>query len=418
VIVGGLFLLGILLSGFYPAIILSSFRPVAVLKGKLMKSAGGNILRRSLVVFQFSASVFLIVGSIVVYQQLQFMKHQDLGMSINETLVLRGPDVTDSTYNSKFESFKNELLRTRGIKSIATASFLPGDEIYWTMNIRNATARREDNIVVSGAGIDEDYLPSFDIQIIAGRNFDKSFPNDDKRVIVNLALSKQLDFKEPADAIGKDVIFGGDTLEICGVVEDFHQMSLKNAVAPLGIKYGNWARYYAIKLETSDYHAVINSLTEPWNSFFPGNPIDYFFLDEFYNRQYEKDDRFGHVFTLFTVLAIFIASLGLFGLASYMTIQRTREIGIRKVLGSSVEGIVMLLAKGFLQPVLIANLIAWPLAWWVMSQWLETFPYRITVNPVYLVIAGAVVTLIAFISVSSQTLKAAMSKPADTLKYE
>lgn len=416
-IVAGLFLAGTILSGFYPAIVLSSFRPVVVLKGKLMKSSGGNILRKSLVIFQFAVSVFLIVGSIVVYRQLQFMKHQDLGMSINETLVLKGPGVTDSTYNIKFENFKNELLRIPGVKNIASATFVPGGEIFWTMNIRNATARSEDNFVVSSAGIDEDYLPSFGIEVVAGRNFSKSFPNDDKRVILNQTLSGLL-FKEPADAIGKVVIHGSDTLEVCGVVEDFHQMSLKDAVAPLAIRYGNYERYYAIKLETSNYQATLSSIQEPWNTFFPGNPVDYFFLDQFFNKQYEKDDRFGEVFTLFTGLAIFIASLGLFGLASFMTIQRTREIGIRKVLGSSVEGIVVLLAKGFLQPVLIANLIAWPLAWWVMNQWLQTFPYRISVNPLYLVAAGSLVTLIAFVSVSSQTLKAAMSKPADTLKYE
>ncbi|HET9132331.1 MAG TPA: FtsX-like permease family protein, partial [Terriglobia bacterium] len=155
-----------------------------------------------------------------------------------------------------------------------------------------------------------------------------------------------------------------------------------------------------------------------WNTFFPGNPIDYFFLDQFYNRQYEKDDRFGQVFTLFTFMAIFIASLGLFGLASFMALQRTKEIGIRKVLGSSVSGIVMLLARGFLQPVIVANLIAWPLAWWVMDRWLQTFPYHISVNPLFFIVAGLVVIVIAFFSVSSQTLKAAMTKPAETLKYE
>ena len=418
ILVSGLFLLGTLLSGFYPAVVLSSFRPVAVLKGKLMKSSGGEILRKSLVVFQFAASVFLIVGSIVVYQQLAFMKKQDLGLSIDQTLILNGPGVTDSLYNSKFESFKTELLRIPGVKNIASASFIPGDEIYWTMNIRNATSRAEENFVISSGGIDDDFLPSFGIKTLAGRNFDKSFPNDSKRVILNLELSEQLNFKEPEDAIGKLVIHGGDTLEVVGVVEDFHQMSLKNAVAPLAMRYGNYERFYAIKVETSNYQDVINAVTAPWNSFFPGNPVDYFFLDEFFNKQYDKDDRFGKVFTLFTVLAIAIASLGLFGLASFMALQRTKEIGIRKVLGSTVSGIVMLLAKGFLQPVLVANLIAWPLAWWVMDRWLQAFPYHISVNPLFFIAAGILVTLIAFISVSSQTLKAAMTKPAETLKYE
>jgi putative ABC transport system permease protein len=417
-IVGGLFLLGTILSGFYPAIVLSSFRPVAVLKGKLMKSSGGNILRKSLVVFQFSASVFLIVGSIVVYSQLQFMKHQDLGVSLDQTMVLKGPGVVDSTYDSKYESFKNEMLRIPGVKSITASTTIPGDEIYWTSNIRVITSPPNENIVVSGGRIDADYLPSYGIKVLAGRNFDITNAADRERVLINEALSKTLAFKEPKEAIGKIVIFGGDTLEVAGVIEDYHQMSLKTPVAPLAIIMGHSSRYFSVKVESENYHRVVDALTAPWETFFPGNPIDYFFLDQFYNKQYEKDDRFGQVFTLFTVLAIFIASLGLFGLASYMTIQRTREIGIRKVLGSSVESIVMLLAKGFLQPVLIANLVAWPLAWWIMDQWLQTFPYRISVNPIYLVIAGIVVTLIAFVSVSSQTLKAAMSKPADTLKYE
>ncbi len=417
-LVGGLFMLGVLLSGFYPAIVLSSFRPIAVLKGKLMKTSSGNFIRKSLVVFQFASSVFLIVGSIVVYRQLQFMKHQDLGMTINETLVLKGPDIVDSTYHTKYESFKNEINRIPGVKSIATASFVPGDEIYWTMNIRHLTGRLEENIMISVAGVDQDYIPSFGIEVLAGKNFDRASGHEGDRVIINLALSKQLSFKNPDDAIGKMVWLGGDTLEIAGVVEDFHQMSLKNTVAPLALKFGGWTRYYALKVETSDYQSVINAINEPWNTFFPGNPIDYFFLDEFFNKQYDKDDRFGTVFTLFTTLAIFIASLGLFGLASFMALQRTREIGIRKVLGSSVSGIVMLLAKGFLQPVIIANLIAWPLAWWVMDRWLQTFPYRISVNPVYFIVAGVLVIIIAFISVSSQTLRAAMTKPAETLKYE
>lgn len=417
-VVAGLFAAGTILSGFYPAIVLSSFRPIAVLKGKAIRSSGGNILRKSLVVFQFAASVFLIVGSLIVYQQLQYMKQQDLGLSINETMVLKGPGVRDSTFNNKLEGFKEEIKRIPGVKSLTAASFIPGDEIYWTTNIRNLTARPDQSVVVSGSAIDDEFIPAFGVKVLAGRNFDRSFPGDNGRVILNLALSKLLDYKTPNDAIGKNVVFGPDTLEVCGVVEDFHQMSLKNSVAPMAIMNFSSSRFFAIKMETTDYHSVIEALTGPWNTFFPGNPVDYFFLDEFFNRQYDNDYRFGRVFSLFTGLAILIASLGLFGLASFMALQRTREIGIRKVLGSSVSQIVMLLAKGFLQPVVLANLIAWPLAWWVMSMWLETFPYRISVNPLFLLIAGALVVVIAFISVSSQTLKAAMTKPAETLKYE
>jgi putative ABC transport system permease protein len=417
IMVVGLFAMGTVLSGFYPAIVLSSFRPAAVLKGKLMKSSGGNILRKSLVMFQFGASVFLIVGSIVVYNQLRFMKNQDLGVSLGQTMVFKGPGVTDSLFNSKYESFKNEVIRIPGIKSITSSSTIPGDEIYWTSNIRLLTAPSTQNIVVSGGLIDPDYVTSYGIKVLAGRNFDRQF-NDRGKLLLNEALSKTLAFRQPQDAVGKNVIFGRDTFEVVGVLEDYHQMSLKSPVAPLAILMGNSSRFFSMKVETENYHGVVDAVAKPWNTFFPGNPIDYFFLDQFYNRQYEKDDRFGQVFTLFTFMAIFIASLGLFGLASFMALQRTKEIGIRKVLGSSVSGIVMLLAKGFLQPVVIANLIAWPLAWWVMDRWLQTFPYHISVNPLFFIVAGLAVVVIAFVSVSSQTLKAAMTRPAETLKYE
>ena len=178
------------------------------------------------------------------------------------------------------------------------------------------------------------------------------------------------------------------------------------------------AEFYSIKLETENYLKVIEAVEQPWKTFFPGNPIDYFFLDQFFNRQYQRDDRLGQVFTLFTMLAIFIASLGLLGLASFMAAQRTKEIGIRKVLGSTVPNIILLLSKGFMQPVLIAIIIACPLGGWIMNQWLQTFPYRTSIGIWTFVVSGVIVLLIAFISVSSQALRAAMTKPAETLKYE
>jgi putative ABC transport system permease protein len=176
--------------------------------------------------------------------------------------------------------------------------------------------------------------------------------------------------------------------------------------------------FYSIKLNTEDYRAVIDAINRPWLTFFDGNPLDYFFLDQFYNRQYVRDDRFGEVFTLFTALAIFIASLGLLGLASYMALQRTREIGIRKVLGSTVLGIILLLSRGFMQPVLLAVLLAVPAGWWLMTKWLETFPYHTSVALWPFVTAGILIIVVAFVSVASQTLKAALTKPAETLKYE
>jgi len=218
--------------------------------------------------------------------------------------------------------------------------------------------------------------------------------------------------------VGEQAIAGGDTVKIIGVIDDFHQMSVKTSIIPLVCRLQDFGSFYSIKMETSNYKAAIESIERTWKAFYPGDPLDYFFLDQFFNRQYERDDRFGTVFTIFTGLAIFIASLGLIGLASFMTSQRTREIGIRKVMGSSSSGIVMLLSKGFLQPVLISIVLACPLGWWLMNKWLQSFPYRTNIHLWVFAVSGIFVILVAFISVSSQTWKAALTKPAETLKYE
>jgi len=419
VLLGILFFTGAILSGFYPAIILSSFKPVAVLKGKLMRTSQGSFFRKSLVVFQFVASVVLISGSIVVYQQINFMKNQTLGIDINQTLVLKGPGVTDSLFDRKLESFKTEALKISGITSMTASTNVPGDEIFWASGIRRLVGGPESFLSGYTVGIDDDYVPAFNLKVVAGRSFDLQHPNEKKNVMLNRAMAEALDFKDPKLAIGEKVNQGGDTLEIVGILENYHQMSLKEAVVPLVFRYTpNFSSFFAFKLGGTNYKEILAALDEPWQTFFPGNPVDYFFLDQFFNRQYDSDRQFGRLFSLFTLLAIFVACLGLFGLASFMTIQRTKEIGIRKVLGSSVSGIILLLSKGFIQLVLIANLIAWPLAWWIMNKWLQSFPYRIEISPLLFVLAGFGVVIIAFFSVGFQTVKAALINPAETLKYE
>ncbi len=409
---------GTLLAGFYPAIVLSSFRPIQVLKGRVIRSASGNFLRQSLVVFQFVASVFLIIGSIVVYQQIDFMKRGELGYTIDKTIVLKGPRVTDSLYMKNLESFRTEVLRVPGINALTASSGIPGDEIFWTTGVRRLSGNKKSGTPESHISIDYEFIPAYNIKTIAGRAFSRDFPGDENRVMINQAMSDLLEFKNAESAVGELLNDGGDTVEIIGVLDNFHQMSLKNKVAPIVIRLGNPGRFYSIKMETGNYRQVMASLEDPWKQFFPGNPFDYFFLDEFFNKQYEKDDRFSMVFSLFTGLAIFTAALGLFGVAAYLAVQRTKEIGIRKALGSSVSQIVVLLSRSFLKPVFLANLIAWPLAWWLMDQWLQTFPFRISIHPVVFLLAGLIVLFIAILSVGSQTFRAAMTKPADTLKYE
>ena len=417
VTVAGLFVVGAVLSGSYPALVLSSFKPVLVLKGKLITSKG-SILRQLLVIFQFVASIFLISGTIIVYQQLSFMQNRDLGIDLNQTLVLKGPDVADSLYEQNFESFKNESLKIAGVKKLSAASNVPGDEIFWTQGIRRLQGGPESGVIVYNVGIDEDYIPAFNLELLAGRNFEKEITGDRERILMNRALAETLEFESPEAALGEKVVLGNDTLEIAGILENYHQMSLKNKMAPIALRLFPARNFFSFKIETDNYQQVLTSLEKPWKIIFPGNPIDYFFLDEFFNQQYRSDRQFGQVFGLFSALAIFVACLGLFGLASFMTIQRTKEIGVRKVLGSTVANIVLLLSTGFIRLVIIANLIAWPLAWWVMKNWLESFPYHMDINPLLFPFAGLGVIIVAFLSVGFQTLRAALLNPAETLKYE
>jgi putative ABC transport system permease protein len=396
VLVSGLFIGGAVLSGFYPAIILSSFKPVAVLKGKSVRAAQGGGLRKSLVVFQFVASVILISGSIIVYQQLSFMRNQNLGVDINGTLVLKGPGVIDSLYAKNLESFKTESLRIAGVRSMTASTNVPGDEIFWANGIRRLVGGPANMISGYAVGIDHDYIPAFNLALAAGRNYDRDYPMERKSVILNRAMVESLEFKDAQSAVGEKVIHGRDTLEIVGVLENYHQMSLKTVVSPLVFRYMQGDSFFSFKVESVNSNQLISALEGPWKTFFPGNPIDYFYLDQFFNRQYESDIQFGRVFSLFTALAIFIACLGLFGLASFMTVQRTKEIGIRKVLGSTSSNIVLLLSRGFIQLVLIANMIAWPMAWWIMNTWLQSFPYHININPFLFVVAGAGVGVFSF----------------------
>lgn len=414
-----LFVVGALLSGFYPAIILSSFRPVAVLKGKIIQSSGGNLLRKGLVVFQFVASVILISGTLIVYQQLQYMKTKDLGINIEQTLVLQGPRViSDSVYIQKVEAFNTEIKRIPGVAGISASTNIPGEENYWTMNIRRLSGNVDANMVVTHMALDYEHVPQFQIKVVAGRNFSRQFPSDEKKIMINDALSRDLGFSNPEQAVGELVQDGRDTMEIVGVLGNYHQMSLKAKLLPVVFRLSPVGSFYSIKLENDKYDEILAGVKEVWSSFFPGNPMEYFYMDQFFNRQYDRDDRFGKVFTLFTILAILIASLGLLGLASFMTTQRTKEIGIRKVLGSTTNGIVVLLSKGFMQLVLLANIIAWPMSWWIMDVWLNSFPYRININFVSFLVAGITVIVIAFTSVSIQTVRAARANPARSLKYE
>ncbi|HTE29634.1 MAG TPA: ABC transporter permease [Chryseolinea sp.] len=410
-----IFICGTFLSGFYPAIVLSSFKPLSVLKGKISGAVSGEWTRRSLVVVQFTASIFLICGSFIVYQQLQFMKYKDLGVNIDKTLVLKGAGSIDSLYAGHLESFTNDVLALHGVENMTSSTSIPGEEIYWTGGIKRISGG-PDYIMVSHMGIDPEFIPAYGLKVISGRNVNKE--HDETRVIVNRKLVETLGFESPEAAIGQFLSQQGDTIEIIGVVENFHQLSLKKPVEPLVFMRRQSAIFYSLKMGPSDPRKTLVSLERVWKKSFPDAPFDYFYLDRFFNKQYELDNRFGKVFTLFTTLSIMISILGLLGLASFIASMRIKEIGIRKVLGSTVWQLVLLLSKGFLVPVIIANLLAWPFVWFMMERWLQSFPYHISISVMLFPLVGLIVLLIAFLSVSSQTLGAALSSPSQTLKHE
>ncbi|HRI58458.1 MAG TPA: ABC transporter permease [Saprospiraceae bacterium] len=414
----GIFALGTLLSGFYPALVLSGFKPVSILKGAFRTSPKGVNLRRGLIVGQFAISVAMLVGVLVVTRQVQYMRSQHPGFDRTQTLVLEGPHtLPDSTYTGIYTGFKNEILQIPGVKSIAGSSSVPGEEIYWTSGFKRLKNAEEQRNTLYILGADADFVQSYNLKMAAGRNFEIT---DKKVAMLNEAAAKLLGFVSVEQAVGEQVLRGRrDTFTVQGVVRDFHHEGLQKTVNPMCLLYRPDQRnYYSLKISGSDLPATLARVESIWKNRFPADPYSYFFLDEFFDRQYKADVLFGKVFGMFTLLAIFIACLGLFGLASYMVLQRNKEIGIRKVLGASVAGITGLLAKDFLKLVVVAIVIASPLAWWGMNKWLSDFAYRIDLQWWMFALAGAAAAAVAFLTVSFQSVKAALANPVNSLRAE
>ncbi|HEY5824548.1 MAG TPA: ABC transporter permease [Cyclobacteriaceae bacterium] len=419
---------GALISGFYPAFVLSSYQPVTVLKGKFQRSSGGNFLRKALVVFQFTSSAALITGTIIVSKQLNFMNEADLGINIDNTVVVRSPElmVWDSTFIDRVESYKHALSQIDGVTGVATSARTPGDRLGRSFGIRLSDQPSDAHYTVSNMGIDYDFLETFKVKLLAGRNFMQSDHKvnfqDLNTVIINNNAAQLLGIAKPEDAIGKEVIWGNNNTRkwtIVGVVEDFHQESLRNPKEPIIFRaiYSTYSSS-SIKIKTDNTPKVVASIETVYKQFFPGNSFIYSFLKDRYNSQYSDDTRFGKVISVFTVLAIIVSCLGLVGLSSYTALQRTKEIGIRKVLGASIPSIVSLLSLDFVRLVIIAGLLSIPIAWYSMHNWLEGYAYRISPSFVQFVIPVTVLLLIALLTISFQVLRAAMTDPAKTLKYE
>jgi putative ABC transport system permease protein len=425
--------LGALTAGLYPALVLSGFQPISVLKGRLVGSRRGVFLRKSLVIGQFAATVAIMVGTATVYNQLRFMQQQHLGMDIDQTLVIYAPHVSgaDSLRTTQYDRFKQLTNQLATVQSVAVSECLPGNGIYELNSNAGGIRRPEDSEQVRKRfflfAIDTDFISTLGLQLVEGEGFLRERPSENlKKIVVNEAAVRLLGFANAKEAIHQSINWFGDTREIAGIVANYHHHSLERDFDPMVYYWDKGyqnAGYLTIKMNATQVHPtnlpqVINQVKSIFEKSFPQSPFNYFFLDERFNSQYRADQQFGRVFGLFAGLAIFVACLGLFGLALFTANQRTKEIGVRKVMGATVSNILLLLSGDFIRLVLLANLIAWPLAYWGVSQWLSTYAFRIDISPWLFVLPTLLVLFIALLTVSMQTWKAARQNPVKALRYE
>ena len=431
----GLMLLGGLLAGAYPAFVLSSFKPIQVLKGKYHQSGQGTLIRKVLVVAQFSISIALIAGTFIVNSQFSYMQNQELGYDSEHNLIINAPTVIDSTITHKMEAFKTELLRNSKVNAVAASNEVPGKKIIWYSLTRQVHEKREQGVSCNQLSIDHDFIDTYQIKLLAGRNFrleDKSFydfevPNTPKkqgRVMLNKAAAEILGFATPEEALQKKIVFKlgpiDHTVEIIGVMDNYHQQSLQNDFEPIVFLYPEYynTAYITINLNTSNAQNTIADIRSKFESFFPMDPFNYFFLDDHFNNQYKADLKFGNICLLFAILAIFIAALGLFGLGSYMVMRRTKELCVRKVLGANVLHVLLLIPKSLVVLVFISGVIALPITYFMASEWLSNYAFRVDIIPWMFIVPLIVVIAVAALSVLPESIKVALVKPANYLRNE
>ena len=416
-------------AGIYPAFVLSSYSPASILRGGFKSSSKGLIVRKGLVIFQFAISVILIIGIMVFKQQLSFMINKNLGINLKQKLVVNAPAiiVKGKDRTSACNTFINELRNQSLIKDATFSSVIPGIEnSEVTGGIRQSEQSYEQGKQVYFVYVAQNYLDFFDIDLVCGRNFLNSelkglYQNgyNAKGLIINESAAKEFGFTSPEMALGASIFSDKDKIgNVIGVIKDYHQQSLDKEITSSiyeGVTRGN---YFIFDINTKDISGKINAIKNNFSNMFTDNPFEYYFLNEIFDMQYKADIQTEQILGFFTFLSIFISCLGLIGLSSLMTIQRTKEIGVRKVLGASIKSLLILLSKELLKWVIIANIIAWPVAYYFMNRWLQGFAYRINLTWWIFLSAGSIALLIAIATISFQAIKAATANPIESLRYE
>ncbi|MBX2841449.1 MAG: ABC transporter permease [Flammeovirgaceae bacterium] len=423
---------GILATGLYPALLISTFQPVNALKNKVVAKSNGSFLRKILVVFQFIISIGLVIGTLTIYRQVQFMKNQDLGFQIEQTIVIKSPKILAQRQNfgnagrdSILTIFRNELEAYPQIDGVTATNILPGSEKTWGVNITRTSDGNENLLELKMANIDYQYLPKLGVDFLTGMNFSGNFEKNKNSVILNEEAVNTLGFLNNNAAVGEMVgvqnAWGINEFEVAGVVKNFHYSSLANEFQPMVFFHGLIPDYYLVKLDAgknSDLKQGLQLVEEKYKALFPGNPFEYFFLDNFFDQQYKNNIQQGKLFLIFSLLAIIIASFGLFGLTSFLAQQRTKEIGIRKVLGANLGSILILMSKAYLKLVLAAIVITIPIANYFVIEWLNNFAFRIELSWWLYVIPGIAMLLLVIVAVITQSLKVAITNPVESLRNE
>jgi putative ABC transport system permease protein len=424
-IMGGFFAFGAIIAGLYPSIVLSAFQPVKALKSSNgnTRAGGNNFLRKSLVVIQFTAAIILITGAIGFYRQLRFMSSWDLGIQVDQTLLLFQNVDQDSSRMSSITAFTDALKQMPEISSVTSSTSAPGQEVGGSSSFTMGQSKSEKRCRVFG--IDNAFIPNYGLQLVAGRNFTTDSAISQRSATLNIILNetavKVFGISNPAEMIGKDLYFGGPAkMIVIGVIKDYHQESLRNSFDPIVFypeqEYNR--NIFSLKLNTKDYNKVLASVKEAWVSRFPDSPFNYAFLDERFNAQYKNDRLFSTVLWWFTALAIVVAGLGLFGLSLYTISKRKREISIRKVLGASVQQIFMLTSFDYMKLIFIAGGIAIPVAFILLNTWLDQYAFQIPITVWLFLIPLFLILIIALITIAYQSIKAAIQNPVMNLRSE